>query len=185
MFQALAVDGGEDVGEESLSLLRRHERGDLLEVFRRCGLAVGAQRALGNDLCGQIRGWWTAAASAPEQGSVGRVDLAAHVFAAAEIVAMERVDALKGGIVELVFIAQPQQASLLRWELAWAHAFTGDPQRDAGRGGGMAVSIGPVQRCEVMTVKFFALAHNAIRGAAGGAIANAELLYARGLLPTG
>lgn len=59
------------------------------------------------------------------------------------------------------------------------------PRLDAGRGGGMAVSIGPVQRCEVMTVKFFALAHNAIRGAAGGAIANAELLHARGLLPTG
>ena len=57
------------------------------------------------------------------------------------------------------------------------------PRLDAGRGAGMAISIGPVLPCEVMTVKFFALAHNAIRGAAGGAIANAELLPARGLLP--
>ncbi len=57
------------------------------------------------------------------------------------------------------------------------------PRLDADRGAGMAISIGPVRPCEVMTVKFFALAHNAIRGAAGGAIANAELLHARGLLP--
>ena len=56
------------------------------------------------------------------------------------------------------------------------------PQQDAMRGGGMAVTISRVERCEVFTVKFFALAHNAIRGAAGGAIANAELLLAKGLL---
>ena len=59
------------------------------------------------------------------------------------------------------------------------------PRLDADRGGGMAVTVGRVERCEVMTVKFFALAHNAIRGAAGGAIANAELLHLRGLLPGG
>jgi aspartate-semialdehyde dehydrogenase len=56
------------------------------------------------------------------------------------------------------------------------------PSQDAMRGGGMAITVGRVERCEVLTVKFFALAHNAIRGAAGGAIANAELLLARGLL---
>ena len=56
------------------------------------------------------------------------------------------------------------------------------PRTDALAGGGMAVTIGRVERCEVMTVKLFALAHNAIRGAAGGAIANAELLHARGFL---
>ena len=56
------------------------------------------------------------------------------------------------------------------------------PQQDAMRGGGMAVTVGRVERCEVLTIKFFALAHNAIRGAAGGAIANAELLVERDLL---
>ncbi len=56
------------------------------------------------------------------------------------------------------------------------------PKFDADRGGGMAVTVGRVERCEVFTVKFFALAHNAIRGAAGGAIANAELLVAKGIL---
>lgn len=56
------------------------------------------------------------------------------------------------------------------------------PRLDAGAGGGMAVSLGRVETCEVLGLKFFALAHNAIRGAAGGAIANAELLLAKGLL---
>ncbi|MFZ5481443.1 MAG: aspartate-semialdehyde dehydrogenase [Myxococcota bacterium] len=56
------------------------------------------------------------------------------------------------------------------------------PRMDAGAGGGMAITVGRIEPCEVMTVKFFALAHNAIRGAAGGAIANAELLHQRGLL---
>lgn len=56
------------------------------------------------------------------------------------------------------------------------------PRTDALAGGGMAITIGRVERCEVMTVKLFALAHNAIRGAAGGAVANAELLHAKGFL---
>ncbi len=56
------------------------------------------------------------------------------------------------------------------------------PRQDAMRGGGMAVTVGRIEPCEVTTVKFYALAHNAIRGAAGGAIANAELLATLGLL---
>ncbi len=56
------------------------------------------------------------------------------------------------------------------------------PRTDAMAGAGMAITIGRVERCEVMTVKLFALAHNAIRGAAGGAIANAELLVTTGRL---
>ena len=56
------------------------------------------------------------------------------------------------------------------------------PRLDAAAGGGMAISVGRIEACEVFTLKFFALAHNAIRGAAGGAIANAELLDNWGLL---
>lgn len=56
------------------------------------------------------------------------------------------------------------------------------PRTDAMAGGGMAITVGRIEPCEVFTVKFFALAHNAIRGAAGGAIANAELLIARGIV---
>ncbi len=48
--------------------------------------------------------------------------------------------------------------------------------RDAGRG--MSVTIGRVARDTVMDYRFVALSHNTIRGAAGAAILNAELLVA-------
>lgn len=56
------------------------------------------------------------------------------------------------------------------------------PRLDVDSGGGMAISVGRLEPCEVLDIKFFALAHNAIRGAAGGAIANAELLSLLGYL---
>ena len=52
--------------------------------------------------------------------------------------------------------------------------------RDAGRG--MAVSVGRLRPCPILDYKFVALGHNTVRGAAGGAILNAELLHARGLI---
>ncbi|MEE2751216.1 MAG: aspartate-semialdehyde dehydrogenase [Myxococcota bacterium] len=57
------------------------------------------------------------------------------------------------------------------------------PRFDADNGEGMAVTIGRLEPCPVMGVKFFCLAHNTIRGAAGAAVANAELLIARKLVP--
>ena len=48
--------------------------------------------------------------------------------------------------------------------------------------GGMAVSVGRVRECSVLDVKFTVLSHNTVRGAAGGAILNAELLKINGLI---
>ncbi len=56
------------------------------------------------------------------------------------------------------------------------------PRRHSDLGGGMTVSIGRVRPCEVLDYKFIALSHNTVRGAAGGAILNAELLVKQGLL---
>ena len=56
------------------------------------------------------------------------------------------------------------------------------PRFDCMNGDGMAISIGRVESCSVMTLKYFVLAHNTIRGAAGAAIANAELLVSKNLL---
>lgn len=56
------------------------------------------------------------------------------------------------------------------------------PRMDAALGEGMAISIGRIEHCAVMGVKFYCLAHNTLRGAAGAAIANAELLLASGHL---
>ena len=52
------------------------------------------------------------------------------------------------------------------------------PRFDAMAGNGMAVSFGRVERCPVMGLKLYVLAHNTIRGAAGAAVLNAELLVA-------
>jgi aspartate-semialdehyde dehydrogenase len=46
----------------------------------------------------------------------------------------------------------------------------------------MATVIGRLRPCEVLDVRFVALAHNTIRGAAGGSVLNAELMYAQGML---
>jgi aspartate-semialdehyde dehydrogenase len=56
------------------------------------------------------------------------------------------------------------------------------PRLDADRDGGMTVSVGRVRACPVLDVKFVALGHNTIRGAAGAAVLNAELMRAEGLL---
>ncbi|MEM1093444.1 MAG: aspartate-semialdehyde dehydrogenase [Bacteroidota bacterium] len=56
------------------------------------------------------------------------------------------------------------------------------PRRHSELGGGMTVSVGRVRDDEVLDVKFVVLSHNTIRGAAGGAILNAELLVNQGRL---
>ncbi len=56
------------------------------------------------------------------------------------------------------------------------------PQRHVDAGGGMTVSVGRIQDCAVNDVKFVLLSHNTVRGAAGGALLNAELLAERGRL---
>lgn len=56
------------------------------------------------------------------------------------------------------------------------------PRFDRMAGHGMVVSVGRVRRCPALDLKMVALVHNTIRGAAGGALLNAELLKAKGLL---
>jgi len=53
------------------------------------------------------------------------------------------------------------------------------PRLDAETNGGMAVHIGRLRPCPVLGYKFILLGHNTIRGAAGAALLNAELLAAR------
>jgi len=100
-----------------------------------------------------------------------------------------------------VALAQPVEAADLRAAFA---AFRGAPQElglpsapprpivyldqpnrpqprfDAMRDGGMTVSVGRLRPCPVLGWKFVTLGHNTIRGAAGAAVLNAELIVARG-----
>jgi aspartate-semialdehyde dehydrogenase len=56
------------------------------------------------------------------------------------------------------------------------------PRLDVDREGGMAVSVGRLRPCPVFDWKLVALGHNTVRGAAGAAVLNAELMAADGLL---
>ncbi len=53
---------------------------------------------------------------------------------------------------------------------------------DLDRGRGMTVTVGRVRPCPLHHLRLVALGHNLVRGAAGAAVQNAELLVASGLL---
>jgi len=56
------------------------------------------------------------------------------------------------------------------------------PRFDVDRGHGMTVTVGRLRPCGVLDYKFTVLSHNTIRGAAGAALLNAELLKVQGYL---
>ena len=56
------------------------------------------------------------------------------------------------------------------------------PRLDLGLERGMASVVGRLRPCPLMGYKFVVLGHNTIRGAAGAALLNAELLHSEGIL---
>jgi len=56
------------------------------------------------------------------------------------------------------------------------------PRKDAERERGMAAFLGRLRPCPVLDWKFVVLSHNTIRGAAGAAVLNAELMHSEGML---
>jgi aspartate-semialdehyde dehydrogenase len=54
------------------------------------------------------------------------------------------------------------------------------PRLDRDAGEGMSAVVGRIRTCPVFDIRFVVLSHNTIRGAAGAAILNAELMKARG-----
>jgi aspartate-semialdehyde dehydrogenase len=75
------------------------------------------------------------------------------------------------------FPMAPEQPIVLREE-----ADRPQPRKDRDSGRGMAVTVGRVRPCNVFDLRFTALSHNTVRGAAGGGILNAELLKYKGYL---
>jgi aspartate-semialdehyde dehydrogenase len=80
-------------------------------------------------------------------------------------------------IDELALPSAPRPAILVESDIQRPQ-----PRLDRDRGNGMTVVVGPVQPCAVLDYKFRLCSHNTIRGAAGAAILNAELLYKKGML---
>ena len=56
------------------------------------------------------------------------------------------------------------------------------PRLDLERGNGMTVTVGRIRPCPLLDLRLVLLSHNTVRGAAGAAIQNAELLVAGGYL---
>ncbi len=54
------------------------------------------------------------------------------------------------------------------------------PRRDRDAAGGMAISVGRIRPCPLLDIRMTTVSHNTLRGAASGAILNAELLVATG-----
>lgn len=56
------------------------------------------------------------------------------------------------------------------------------PRKDRDAERGMAITVGRLRECPVLDIRFVALSHNTVRGAAGGAILSAELLKSQGYI---
>ena len=84
------------------------------------------------------------------------------------------------------FTALPQQRGLPsappRPVIYMEEANRPQPRKDAERERGMAAFVGRLRPCPVLDYKFVALGHNTIRGAAGAAVLNAELMQSEGTL---
>lgn len=73
--------------------------------------------------------------------------------------------------------SSPQQPIIVRKE-----ADRPQPRLDRMAGRGMASVVGRIRKCPVLDYKFVVLGHNTIRGAAGAAILNAELMKSKGMI---
>jgi len=84
------------------------------------------------------------------------------------------------------FSAVPQQRKLPsappRPVIYMEEANRPQPRKDAERERGMAAFVGRLRACPVLDYKFVALGHNTVRGAAGAAVLNAELMHSEGML---
>jgi aspartate-semialdehyde dehydrogenase len=84
------------------------------------------------------------------------------------------------------FSAVPQQRNLPsappRPVIYMTESNRPQPRKDAERERGMAAFVGRLRPCPVLDYKFVVLSHNTIRGAAGAAVLNAELMHSEGLV---
>jgi len=104
------------------------------------------------------------------------VSLRLRRAASAAEVAVE-LAAFRGGIASLDLPSAPENPIAV---LAGDEPPT--PRRHAGVGGGMTVTVGRIRRCPVHDIRLVALVNNTVRGAAGAAILNAELMLEKGLI---
>ncbi len=81
----------------------------------------------------------------------------------------------RGSSVVQSLPSAPQQPVIVRSELNRPQ-----PRRDRDANAGMSVSVGRIRPCKILDLRMVSVVHNTVRGAAGGSILNAELLFAEG-----
>ncbi len=108
-----------------------------------------------------------------ENGHLEAVSVRLRESADAAAVA-EVLRAWRSPLADLGLPTAPERAIVVTDEPA-----APQPRTHVNLGGGMTVTVGRIQDCPVLGVKFVVLSHNTVRGAAGGAILNAELLHAQ------
>jgi aspartate-semialdehyde dehydrogenase len=123
----------------------------------------------------------------PIAASVHRVAVSDGHTMAVMVRLGRRASAEEASRVLAEFRGEPQQRELPFAPRRPIHVLTApdrpQPRLDRDRERGMAVAVGRLRGDRLFDLKFEALVHNTIRGAAGAAILNAELLKARNLLP--
>jgi len=146
----------EKIERETAKLLGRFEGGRIIPG----ALAVSAQCHRVNVVDGHLVAVRVKLASSPEPAAI------------AEVMAC-----FSGVPQRLHLPSAPERPIIVRPE-----PDRPQPRLDRDAGGGMSVTVGRIARDRVLGYRFVVLGHNTIRGAAGAALLNAELLLAQGRL---
>lgn len=135
-------------------------------------------------ILGRMKGTEVAAADFPLSAQCHRVNVSDGHLAAVRVklATPARVEEFRDALAS--FTALPQEMRLHtapeRPVIVRDEPDRPQPRLDRDAEGGMSITVGRIQPDRVLDFRFVALSHNTIRGAAGAAILNAELLAAKG-----
>jgi aspartate-semialdehyde dehydrogenase len=135
-------------------------------------------------ILGMVRDRTIASAPFPVSAQVHRVNVQDGHMAAIRVKLGRTTDvaALRAALAEFTGVPQalklhtaPERPIIVRDE-----PDRPQPRLDRDAGGGMSITVGRIFPDQVLDYRFVVLSHNTVRGAAGAAILNAELLVAKG-----
>lgn len=135
-------------------------------------------------ILGSVSNGTIASAPFPVSAQVHRVNVQDGHIAAIRVKLGRKTDvaALRAAMVE--FSGEPQALKLHtapeRPIIVRDEPDRPQPRLDRDAGGGMSITVGRIFPDHVLDYRFVVLSHNTVRGAAGAAILNAELLLAKG-----
>lgn len=134
----------------------------------------------------KILGSLDQAASFTVSAHCNRVNVSDGHFACMSVGLLEKPTVEQARLVLSSFTGLPQKVRLPsapeRPILLSEDPLRPQPKRDRDNGQGMAVTVGRLRPCNLLDLRLVVLSHNTLRGAAGAALLNAELLLHQGLL---